>query len=84
MNDLAAKLQAHAARRADGGARLGGVIQPAPAPRFSRTPGAVQSPPAAAGDHTEEILRELGYDEGRIARLRDGGSVASGRRPSAA
>jgi alpha-methylacyl-CoA racemase len=63
---------------------VGGVIQPAPAPRFSRTPGAVQSPPAAAGDHTEQILRELGYDDERIARLRDEGSVSGGRRPSAA
>ncbi|MEM8985772.1 MAG: CaiB/BaiF CoA-transferase family protein [Pseudomonadota bacterium] len=37
-----------------------GVTQPAPAPRFERTPGAVQGPPPAPGAHTEEILEELG------------------------
>lgn len=37
-----------------------GVLQPAPAPRFSRTPGAVQRPPAVAGEHTAEILRDWG------------------------
>jgi alpha-methylacyl-CoA racemase len=63
---------------------VGGVIQPAPAPRFSRTPGAVQGPPATAGDHTEEVLRELGYDGDRIAELVGEGSISRGRRPSAA
>lgn len=35
-----------------------GAFQPAPAPRFSRTPGAIQGPPAAAGAHTEEVFRD--------------------------
>ena len=39
-----------------------GVVQPAPSPRFSRTPGAVQRPPALPGDHTLELLAELGID----------------------
>lgn len=33
-----------------------GVTQPAPAPRFSRTPGAIQGPPAKAGDKGEAVL----------------------------
>jgi alpha-methylacyl-CoA racemase len=36
-----------------------GVLQPAPAPRFARTPGAIQGPPPAPGQHTADILAEL-------------------------
>ncbi len=39
---------------------VAGVRQPAPAPRFSRTPSAVQSPPAVPGQHTREALTEWG------------------------
>ena len=39
---------------------VGGVVQPAPAPRFSRTPGAVQGPPPAPGADTEAALRDWG------------------------
>lgn len=39
---------------------LDGVVQPAPVPRLSRTPGAVQMPPARVGEHTEAALREWG------------------------
>ena len=50
----------HAHARARGAfLDLNGVLQPAPAPRFERTPGAVQGPPPRPGEHTEEILREL-------------------------
>ena len=35
-----------------------GVMQPAPAPRFSRTPGQIQRPPAAPGAHSEEIMKD--------------------------
>lgn len=35
-----------------------GCVQPAPAPRFSRTPGAVRRPPPKPGQHSQEVLRE--------------------------
>jgi alpha-methylacyl-CoA racemase len=53
-----------------------GVVQPAPAPRFSRTPGDIARPPAHAGQHTDEILRERGFDADRIAKLRAIGAIA--------
>ena len=37
-----------------------GVIQPAPAPRFSRTPGHLSGPPPLPGQHTIEALTEWG------------------------
>ncbi len=39
---------------------VAGVTQPAPAPRFSRTPGAIQGPPAAAGQGAEDVFKEWG------------------------
>ena len=41
---------------------VAGVPQPNAAPRFSRTPGAIQGPPAHAGQHTDEILAEAGTE----------------------
>ncbi|MGB1243664.1 MAG: CoA transferase, partial [Chitinophagales bacterium] len=38
--------------------KVDGIIQPAPAPRFSRTVSEVQSGSPAAGEHTEEVLKE--------------------------
>ncbi len=37
---------------------LAGATQPNPAPRFSRTPGAIQGPPAMPGDDTAEVLED--------------------------
>lgn len=37
-----------------------GVVQPAPAPRFSRTPSSIQRPPPLPGAHTDEVLRDWG------------------------
>jgi alpha-methylacyl-CoA racemase len=39
---------------------LEGIVQPAPAPRFSRTPGAVGMPPGGPGAHTREALAAWG------------------------
>jgi alpha-methylacyl-CoA racemase len=55
---------------------VAGVTQPAPAPRFSRTVAEIQRPPSHAGQHTDEILGELGYGAERVASLRDSGAVA--------
>lgn len=52
---------------------VGGVVQPAPAPRLSRTPGSVRRPAPRVGEHTDEILDELGLDPDA---LRAGGAVA--------
>jgi alpha-methylacyl-CoA racemase len=48
-----------------------GVVQPAPAPRFSRTPGAIQRPPAKPGEHTDEALREWGFSGAELDALRE-------------
>ncbi|HEX7746709.1 MAG TPA: CaiB/BaiF CoA-transferase family protein [Micromonosporaceae bacterium] len=53
-----------------------GVAQPAPAPRFSRTPGSINRPPPQTGEHTDEVLVELGLDRSAIRRLREAGAVA--------
>mgnify|MGYP003350615687 CR=1 FL=1 len=48
---------------------IDGTLQPAPAPRFSRTPGAVTSPPPLVGEHSREILRDAGYTADEVAQL---------------
>jgi len=53
-----------------------GVVQPAPAPRFSRTPGGVQRPPSAPGADTDAVLRDWGFADAEVARLRDAGAIA--------
>jgi alpha-methylacyl-CoA racemase len=50
-----------------------GVVQPAPAPRFSRTPGAIDRGPSIPGEHTREALDDWGFDTADIDEL-----VASG------
>jgi alpha-methylacyl-CoA racemase len=53
-----------------------GVVQPAPAPRFSATPVDVQRPPSHAGQHTDEVLTEWGLDTARVVKLREAGAIA--------
>ena len=52
-----------------------GVTQPAPAPRFSRTPGAIQCSAAMAGEHSEQILSDWGYSAEEIAELKSSNAV---------
>ncbi len=52
-----------------------GTLQPAPAPRFSRTPGAVRSGPPVAGQHTEETLADWGLESEEIAKLQASGAI---------
>lgn len=53
-----------------------GSVQPAPAPRLSRTPGAIERPPPGYGEHTDEVLDALGYDADARADLRATGAIA--------
>jgi alpha-methylacyl-CoA racemase len=53
------------------------VVQPAPAPRFSVTPAQLRLPPPAVGEHTGEILADLGLSEEEVRRLHDAGVVGS-------
>lgn len=54
---------------------IDGVLQPAPAPRFSRTAAAVSGPPAHPGEHTREVLLESGFTPDEIAALIDSGTI---------
>jgi len=59
---------AHAiARRAH--ITLGEVEQPAPAPRFSRTPAAARNAPPERGQHGQETLRDWGFSDEEVKRL---------------
>jgi len=54
----------------------GGVVQSAPAPRFDRTVPTLGRPPAHPGEHTAEVLAELGRGPDAVAALRAAGAVA--------
>jgi alpha-methylacyl-CoA racemase len=53
-----------------------GVVQPGPAPKFSRTPGEVQMPPPAPGQHTLEVLTDWGFSSEDVEKLKDVGAVS--------
>ncbi|TLP71519.1 CoA transferase [Pseudomonas nitroreducens] len=53
---------------------LGGVLQPAPAPRFSRTPAATPTP-AVGEPQSEAVLRDWGLSDERIADLQQAGVI---------
>nr|WP_254454029.1 CoA transferase [Siccirubricoccus sp. G192] len=52
-----------------------GAIQPAPAPRFSRTPATPGLPPPLRGEHTEAVLRDWGFAAAEIATLQQAGAI---------
>jgi alpha-methylacyl-CoA racemase len=55
---------------------VGGVLHPAPAPRFSRTTTAVQAAPVEPGADTDTALADWGFDAADVARLKSAGAVA--------
>ena len=57
-----------------------GIVQPAPAPRFSATPTTIPVAPTASGTHTDEIMRSSGYDDGEIAELQQAGIIGGAGR----
>ena len=42
---------------------------------FEKTPGQIQRAAPTLGQHTEEILREVGYDDKQIEELRQSGVI---------
>ncbi|WP_163506331.1 CaiB/BaiF CoA transferase family protein [Fodinicola acaciae] len=54
---------------------VNGVTQPAPAPRFDRTPAGTPQAPPRAGQDTDAVLTELGFGD-RLEALRQAGTVA--------
>jgi alpha-methylacyl-CoA racemase len=54
---------------------IDGVVQPAPAPRFSATPGAIQAPPPAIGADNETALADWGFAPSAIEALQAAGAL---------
>jgi len=67
-----APAHAHASAR-EAFVSVDGVVQPAPAPRFGRSGSRTPQPAPHAGQHTRELLREAGFDDGAIQQLVDQG-----------
>ena len=55
---------------------VAGITQPAPAPRFSRTPGSIERPPSHAGQHTDEALADWGFSADELAALPASAAIA--------
>jgi alpha-methylacyl-CoA racemase len=64
--------------------RRDGLLQPTPAPRFSRTPATLSHRPPVPGEHTSEALKDWGFPPERIAELQRVGAVGRGAPDSAA
>lgn len=55
-----------------------GVIQPAPAPRFSRSQSAVQCGPSTVPANVEDVLPDWGFDPEQVRSLRSAGAFGPG------
>ena len=51
------------------------VLQPAPAPRLSRTPGEIHNPPPQAGQDTQAVLWDWGFTQDEIDTLLAAGAI---------
>ncbi len=52
-----------------------GVVQPAPAPRFERTPAVMPRAAPHVGQHSREVLREAGLDDAHINAMLAAGTL---------
>ncbi|HEX3489039.1 MAG TPA: CaiB/BaiF CoA-transferase family protein [Streptosporangiaceae bacterium] len=55
---------------------VGGITQPAPAPRFGRSAAGHPAPPPRPGADTDQVLADLGMSAGEVAKMRAKGVVA--------
>jgi alpha-methylacyl-CoA racemase len=55
---------------------VGGITQPAPAPRFDRSATGHPAPPPRPGAHTDRVLADLGLSADEVQDLRASGAVA--------
>lgn len=66
----------HPHQQARGGfVDVGGVSQPAPAPRFSRTVSEIPTPPEAPGESADAAMAEWGFSGAQIQALRHQGAL---------
>lgn len=64
----------HAIAR-DAFVEIDGIKQPAPAPRFEKTPASIKSPPALPGQHTTKSLSSWGFSDEHIEALLQAGAI---------
>lgn len=55
---------------------MGRIREPRPPAQFEQTPSKIQRPAPQLGEHTDEVLRQLGRSEEEIGKLRADGVVA--------
>jgi crotonobetainyl-CoA:carnitine CoA-transferase CaiB-like acyl-CoA transferase len=56
---------------------VGRMRQPRPAEQMDGTPSAIQGPAPTLGQHTREVLAEIGLSKAEIDRLRESGALGS-------
>jgi len=71
--DEAPRHPQHMARRAF--TEVDGLTQPAPAPKFSRTPAEIDARPPLPGEHTVEALRDWGIEQERLSAWQHAGAI---------